>query len=301
MDEPINWHDLEIFHAVLEQGSFSGAARVLGLSQPTVSRHIEGLERRLGRELFMRNGTGLEPSEIALDIGHLVAQMGDRMFAIQRTLDGRETSPAGIVTVSLPYAFGGIVLATALDGFHLHYPDISIDLKFGPPQSDLGRRETDIDLRWDRPVEPDVITRGIGAFHMGIFASERYLERYGRPEKPKDLNDHCFPYVDEPLMGIILESMARLDIRPTRFLFRCSGNTMLAAVLCLQGNTLNLYPLSLEPPSLQRVVPEYRFISPDFWLTMHGGLRRNRPIRAVWDWLVEHLPVFFEQTRSAGG
>jgi DNA-binding transcriptional LysR family regulator len=114
MDEPINWHDLEIFHAVMEQGSFSGAARVLGLSQPTVSRHIEGLERRLGRELFMRNGAGLEPT------------------------------------------------------------------------------------------------------------------------------------------------------------------------------------------SLHRVVPEYRFISPDFWLTMHGGLRRNRPIRAVWDWLVEHLPVTFEQTRSAG-
>ena len=47
MDAPLNWHDLEIFHAVLEEGSFSAAARALGLSQPTISRHIEVLERKL--------------------------------------------------------------------------------------------------------------------------------------------------------------------------------------------------------------------------------------------------------------
>ena len=74
MDEPLNWHDLEIFHAVLEQGSFSAAARELGLSQPTVSRHIEQLERTLGKELFTRTSTGLTPSELALDLGHYAGQ-----------------------------------------------------------------------------------------------------------------------------------------------------------------------------------------------------------------------------------
>jgi hypothetical protein len=49
MNVPVNWHDPESSHGVLEQGGFSGAAREPGLSQPTVSRHIEGLERSLGR------------------------------------------------------------------------------------------------------------------------------------------------------------------------------------------------------------------------------------------------------------
>ena len=74
MDEPINWHDLEIFHAVLEAGSFSGAARSLGLSQPTVGRHIEALERTLGKELFTRTSSGLEPSEIAQSLGKHAAR-----------------------------------------------------------------------------------------------------------------------------------------------------------------------------------------------------------------------------------
>ncbi len=140
MDDPINWHDLEILHVVLEQGSFSQAARASGLSQPTVSRHIEALEQRLGKELFVRTSTGLEPSEIALTLGQHTAQMSEGMFAVQRTLDGKEEAPRGLVTVSMPYGFGGILLARALAGFHQRYPDISIDLKFGPPQSDLGPR-----------------------------------------------------------------------------------------------------------------------------------------------------------------
>ena len=129
MDEAINWHDLEIFHAVLEQGSFSGAARALGLSQPTVSRHIEALERSLGKELFARTGTGLEPSELALALGEHAARMNDGMYGIQRVLDGKEEAPRGVVTISLPHGFGGIPLALSLVGFHDHYPDIAIDLK----------------------------------------------------------------------------------------------------------------------------------------------------------------------------
>lgn len=299
MSDSLNWHDLEILHAVLEHKSFSGAARFLGLSQPTVSRHVDALERKLGRELFLRGHAGPEPNELALSLAGHTARMNEGMFAIQRALDGKEAVPEGIVTLSMPYGLGGVPVAQALIGFHEHYPDISIDLKTGPLQSNLGRREADIDLRWEAPSEPEVITRPLGCFHLGMYATPGYLERLGTPRCPADLRDHYFPFVDDVLMQRILASLKAAGIEPRRYPFRCSGNLMLAAILCTMGFTLNLWPLSLEPATVQRVMPDLHMESPAMWMTMHSSLRRNARIRAVWDWLTGHLPGVFELTRTA--
>ncbi len=298
VSEFINWHDLEILHAVLEQGSFSGAARTLGLSQPTVSRHIDGLERRLGKELFARANGTLEPSDLARNLGEHTTGMNEGMFAIRRVLDGAEEKPQGIVNLSLPYGFGGMVLVEVLADFHLHYPGISIDLKLGPPQSNLGRREADIDLRWQAPTEPEIVHKRLGSFHMGLFAAQSYIERHGEPRSHAELVDHYFPYADEGIMQLILDSLDEHGGRPGRFPFRCSGNLMLAATMSIMGVTINVFPLTLQPATLVRLLPAYHFTSPEFWLTMHSGLRRNSAIRAVWDWLVDRMPPLLARTRA---
>jgi DNA-binding transcriptional LysR family regulator len=298
MDDPINWHDLEIFHAVLEQRSFSGAARVLGISQPTVSRHIDSLEQSLGRELFTRTSGGLEPSTVALDLGQYAMQMSEGMFGIRRVLDGKEEAPQGIVTISLPHGIGGIPLARAFDGFHEHYPDIAIDLKFGPPQNNLGRREADIDVRLQEPTEPELICKSMGSIHFGIYAAESYLQRHGLPRQPADLNEHFLPYADEYLMEPVLKSLAEFGVEPRRFPFHCSGNTVLAQVLGYMGVTLSMIPIGLEHSSMQRLFPQYHWSAPPLWLNMHSSLRRNVRIRVVWDWLMEYLPRIIENTRS---
>lgn len=297
MDEPINWHDLEIFHAVLEQGSFSAAARALGLSQPTVSRHIEGLERSLGKELFTRTAAGLEPSELALALGEHAARMSDGMYAIQRVLDGKEEAPRGIVTISLPHGFGGLPLAVTLVGFHDHYPDISIDLKFGPPQTDLSRREADIDLRMVQPTEQDVIGVCLGAIRFGIYATDDYIQRHGTPLKADDLLHHLLPATDDFVMAPFLKSLSEFGVEPRHFPIRCTGNTMLVQLLGNMGITLGAVPIGLEWPSMQRVLPEYHWETPPLWLTMHSGLRRNTRIRVAWDWFRERLPSVLEATR----
>lgn len=299
MKDAINWHDLEILHAVLEHGSFSGAARSLGLSQPTVSRHIEALERSLGKELFTRGNGGLEPSRMALDLGEHTAGMNEGMFAIRRVLDGKEEAPSGIVTVSLPHGIGGVPLARALEDCNRRYPEISIDLKFGPPQSNLGHREADIDLRMSEPTEPDLIRLCMGSLHFGLYASDHYLQRYGMPASPADLNEHLLPYADDFLMEPILQSLAEFGVHPRRFPFRCSGNTTLTLILAYMGVTMGMSPIGAEFRDMRRIFPAYRWETPPMWLTMHSSLRRNARIRAVWEWLVEHLPPQHEQTRSA--
>lgn len=299
MAESLNWSDLEIFHAVLEHGSFSAAARELGMSQPTVSRHIEALERKLGRELFVRAPGGLAPSALARDLGQRTADMSEGMFAARRLLDGHREIPQGIVALSLPYGMGGLVLLQALKGFELAYPEVSIDLRFGPPQNNLGRREADIDLRWTEPTEPEVISLSMGTWHFGLYAAPEYLERYGTPHTAEDLNEHLFPYVEEGVMKIWLEALAEHGITPRRFPFRCTGNLLLQAFMGIDGRTLGAMPVNLHSPTTVRVLPELSIASPPIWLAMHSALRRNAAIRAVWDWLVEHMPRIMQMTRES--
>lgn len=298
MDGQINWHDLEIFHAVLDAGSFSAAARQLDLSQPTVSRHIEALEQKLGRELFTRARSGLEPSELALTLGQHAARMSEGMYAIQRTLDGEEEKPGGLVTLTLAHGFGSIPVALCLDDFHVEYPDISIDLKFGAVRNDLGRRESDIDVRWEKPSEAELISRSMGPLHFGLYASPRYLQRYGVPEGPEDLDEHMFPYGDPELMGLVIDSMVEYGFNPRRFPFRTSRNMMMTHVLGSMGITLSMAPVGLAPQNMTRVVPDYRWATQGMWLTMHSALRRNTRIRVVWERLVERLPAIIASTRG---
>jgi DNA-binding transcriptional LysR family regulator len=299
MDEAINWHDMEILHAVLQQRSFSEAARALGLSQPTVSRHIDALERALGRELFVRTTSGLEPSDLALSLGEHARDMSDSMFAIERVLDGEQALPEGIVTLGLPYGFGGLPMALALQDLHQHYPGLSIDLKAGPPENDLGHRETDIDVRWEKPSQADLITRSMGSIHFGLYATESYIARHGCPEAIGDLREHMFPFVEPALMSEVLASLKRAGAEPRHFPFRCSGNTMLSLLLGNQGLTLAMAPCGLQDPHQRRLCPDYHWEAPILWLTMHAGLRRNAPIRAVWDWLVGRLPAVIEASHEA--
>ena len=298
MSEQLNWHDLEILHAVLETGSFSGAARDLNLSQPTVSRHIDALERKLGKELFARAHGALQPSKLALDLGDHAAGMNEGMFAIRRVLDGVEEKPQGIVTINLPHGIGGIPVARSLEDFHHQFPDITVDLKFGPPQNNLGRREADIDVRLAEPAEPELICRCVGAVYFGLYATPEYLEQHGVPQKPEELNHHAFPEADDFLMGPVKKSLAEFGTEPQHFPFRCSGNTMLVQVLAYMGITLGLIPIGMGPAFMQRLFPDYRWEAPPLWLTMHSGLRRNAAIRAVWNWLVEQLPLVTARTRG---
>lgn len=298
MDDPLNWHDLEIFHAVLEQGSFSAAARKLGISQPTVSRHIEALEHKLGKQLFVRAAGSLEPSALAQELGQRTADMSEGMFGIRRLLDGHREVPQGIVTLSLPYGMGALVLLHALEGFEHAYPELSIDLRFGPQQSNLGRREADIDLRWSAPAEPDVITIPMGVWRFGLYAAPSYLERYGTPRSVGELGDHLFPYVDEVLMQRMLGEFESHGVTLRRFPYRCTGNLLLQVFMGASGRTLCPMPVNLQSPGTVRVLPHYAFDSPSIWLAMHSAMRRNAAIRAVWNWLAERLPESFRLTRQ---
>ncbi len=301
MNDKLGWQDLEVLNAVMEEGNFSLAARVLGVSQPTVSRHVEQLERKLGKELFTRARSGLQPTGLAHQLATYTSQMSDNAYAIQRALDGIEENPSGVVTIHLPYGFGAHPVVRALTDFHEQYPDIVIEFKNGSLASNLGRREADIDLRWIEPSEPEVVARGLGKFHVAFYASQRFIERYGMPQTGAELSALPWPLVGEVIMDTFKPELEKWGIEPSYYPFHCAGNAYLNPAFSAIGTTIALQPVGIHPPDFKRLLPDVAIPSPEMWLSMHYTMRRNARIRAVWDWLVEHIPAAYAATREDSG
>src|SRR5262245_21213551 len=109
-----SWDLYRTFLAILEEGSLSGAARALGLTQPTIARHLDALEASLGLELFVRTQQGLSPTEAALELGPHAEMLAATTAALLRTASGHGGEVRGAVRISASEVIGVVVLPAIL-------------------------------------------------------------------------------------------------------------------------------------------------------------------------------------------
>ena len=125
MDTPApGWDHFRTFLAVLQQGSLSAAARILGLTQPTAGRHIAALEAALGTSLFSRSQQGLIPTQAAAELRPHAEAMQAAADAFIRTASGEAAAPRGTVRITASETIGAHVLPSMLADFHAQQPGI---------------------------------------------------------------------------------------------------------------------------------------------------------------------------------
>ncbi len=134
-DDPLSMRQLEVFVALVEQGSFTRAARHLGLSQSTVSGHMADLERRLGSRLVDRDRTGVRVTaagdvliQHARDV--LRAEQNARMAVAQ--LNGLLTGRLTVGASSIPAIY---LLPLHLADFHERHPEVGLHVETGDSDS----------------------------------------------------------------------------------------------------------------------------------------------------------------------
>src|SRR5579862_1952257 len=181
-----SWDHYRTLLAVLAEGSLSGAARTLGLGQPTVGRHIETLEEELGAPLFTRSAGGLAPTEAALALRPHAEAMAAAAEALVRTASGEADAVRGVIRVTASDVIGVEVLPPMLAAFHEANPEVVIELNLANRQEDLLRREADIAVRMVRPTQNALLARRVGAVRLGLFAHRRYVEAHGKPLRLDD-------------------------------------------------------------------------------------------------------------------
>jgi DNA-binding transcriptional LysR family regulator len=288
MQRAPSWDELRTFVEVSRDGSLSGAGRRLGLTQPTVGRHIDALEAALGLTLFTRSPRGLTPTPAALALEPHVEAMATAAAALGRAASGEAAADRGAVRVTASDVIGCEVLPPILAAFHAAHPGIAIELALSNRSADLARRDADIAVRMVRPTQSGLVARRIGASRIGLYAHRDYLARFGEPRSLVDLANHCvigFDRDNSSFRGV--GDFARTLTRET-FGFRCDNDlAQLAALRAGAGVGGCQENIARRMPELVAVLPNAFHYALEVWLVMHEDLKATRRVRLLFD----HLAV----------
>lgn len=300
LSEP-SWDFYRTFLAVLEHGSLSAAARELGLTQPTVGRHIDALEQSVGAELFTRSQQGLLPTDTALVLKPYAETLANTTAALLRAASGSKNKVSGTVRVSASEVIGTEVLPPILAKLQAIYPDLIVELSASDTVEDLLQREADIAVRMVAPAQEALLARHIGIISLGLFAHRSYIERYGKPETLEELRRHKLIGFDRQTAYIrmMLKRYPMLD--GASFSFRSDHSIALHNAL-RAGIGIGFYqiPLASRDSTLVQILPEIK-VEIDTWIVMHENLKTSPRCRVTFDALVTGLLDYIKENNVENG
>ncbi len=285
----MDWNLYASFREVMRQGSLSAAARTLGLTQPTLGRHVVALEAALGTALFTRSPQGLAPTAAALDLLPRVDEMHAAAEAAARAVSGGPSGETGVVRITASEIIGGVVLPPILADFRARHPGIVMELMLTNRNEDLLRRDADIAVRMVRPAQSALVARRIGAVGIGLYAHRRYVETYGLPATLEDLADHPVIGFDRDDTALRSVGQGPLITRET-FAFRTDSDlAQLAALRAGVGIGGCQTGIAMEDPDLVPVLPDAVRFELEMWLAMHEDLKPVVRVRLMFEHLAAAL------------
>lgn len=299
MHEP-DWTLLRTFLAVGETGSLSAAARRLGLSQPTVGRHVSDLEAALGVNLFRRGRTGYDLTEKGAALYDRAAPMRDQAAAVARLAAGSSETVSGTVRVAASEIMAAYVLPGIAARLARAEPAIQIEIVASNRIENLLRRDADIAVRMIRPDQLDLVARHVADLPLRIGAATAYLDRRGRPQSPQDLFSHDL--IGQDRADDILRGMAAMGFAIDREAFRLRTDNQIVAWEALKaGNGVGFAQASLIAcePGVEALLPDLPLPVLPMWIALHRDLRHAPRMRRVADFLFAELKAYAAGAPSA--
>jgi DNA-binding transcriptional LysR family regulator len=291
MIEP-DWDSYRSLLAVLEEGSLSAAARRLGLTQPTIGRHIETIEGALGQALFVRSQRGLTPTPAAEALRPYAEALRTNAEALVRAASRRPTQVEGLVRVTASEVIAAEVLPHILKVGYERHPRLQVEVEGSNRNVDLLHRGADIAVRMADPVQQSLLAAKVGDVELGLYATPDYIGRRGPLERIDDAGDHLLigfaretPYIRAMAVG--------LPIPPREaFAFRTDGD--LTAIGALRaGLGIGFCQCGIaRREGWTRMLPDLLTIRLPTWVVMHEDLKASPACRAAFDLLAEGMRAY---------
>lgn len=178
------------FVRVVEAGSFSGAARVLNVGQPAVSKTVAQLEQHLRVKLLLRSTHGLNPTEAGLRFYERARVAIQEAEEAEWAARGAGTGLSGRLRISAAPTFARLHVIPHLPRFLDAHPDLDVDVVLDDRAIDLIAEGIDISLRIGTLVDASVVARKLAVSRRSVLATAEYLARAGMPRTPADLVEH---------------------------------------------------------------------------------------------------------------
>ena len=181
---------IEYFIKVAELGSFTAAAKSVGVPASSISRRIQDLEAELGTSLLSRTTRSVSLTELG---SVYLEQIRPALEALDHAGDlimDRPSAPSGLLRITANPGYGRLLLMPAVHKLRATYPDLIIDIELTDQVYNLASHEVDIAIRATADLPERAIARKLASADMRLVASPAYIERYGHPRTLEDLKTH---------------------------------------------------------------------------------------------------------------
>lgn len=183
----MDFNEVAIFIEVIQAGSFSQAAKKLGMPNSTVSAKISSLERRLGITLIQRTTRKLNITPAGDAYYKRCMQGLEEIKAAEAEIANVQGEPQGLLRVTAPTELGGSVLPALISEYTKKYPKVRVEILLTDRRVDLLSENVDLAIRAGEMKDSSLMAKRIGSIYFAPFASPKYLKQKGTPSHPREL------------------------------------------------------------------------------------------------------------------
>lgn len=276
----MTWDDIGTFLAIARARSLSGAARVLGVGQSTMSRRLDALEQRAGARLLQKTPQGYELTPLGEALLGNAERMEAEAIAVERVVQGRDVALSGVVRITTVEIIATRLLPPAIAALQARHPGISVDVMPETRSFSLSKREADVAIRMARFEGNELVSRRIGMLANALYASPDYLAAHGVPGHND--GDHAIVTVLEDQAHLPEVRWLHDRLPRARIALRSnSRDVQLAAARAGLGVVCLSRYLADREPGLVRIAEAGPGPKREIWLGVHGDLRHMPRIRAL--------------------
>ena len=279
----MNWEDLRYFQAIAQAGTLSGAARMLGVDNATVSRRLAALEQSLKVRLVERLVREARLTEVGHQVLEQVTLMEASALAAQRIVLAASSQEHGKVRITAPPILARHFLAPNLRRMSERHPQVQLSILSESQIVSLSRLDADLALRLSPPIEDSDVAQKVGRMNFGLYAA------------------HDYPHTQQPdAWEFIAYTERQTDFAHRRWLYQVIGERK---VVCEVTDLSNQYEAACSgvgvaglpcfigdtDPRLQRLPAPPAALALDVWIALHPERRHDKLVRNAMRHITELL------------
>ncbi|CAN7396359.1 MULTISPECIES: LysR family transcriptional regulator [unclassified Variovorax] len=282
---------IETFAAVVETGSFSGAARRLNVGQPAVSKSIAQLEERLGVQLLLRSSRSLTPTEAGQTYYGYARRAIDEAEEADLAARGASASLTGRIRVSAAVTFARLHIVPRLGDFLNLHPALSVDVVLDDRNVDLMEEGIDVALRMGDLPDSGMTARKIAQAPRCVVGTPAYFAAHGQPKAPGDLAQHEAVIYTQRGGGAswrFAKDGAEVSVVVTGRVQVTAAEGVRAAVLADLGIAIAsewMFAPELANGTVRRVLTDWDLPVIDLWAVYPSGRKSSAKARAFVDFV----------------
>lgn len=284
-----------IFTHVVESGSFSGAARRLGIAKSAISKHVSQLEQNIGVRLLHRTTRSLSLTDVGETYFQNCVRLKTVLEEAKQCTRALQDEPRGMLRISCPSSFGIEHITPLLNTFLQQYPELNAELLLDDNVVDMTKSGIDLAIRVGWLPDSSLRARKLKDTPRLLCASPDYIERMGLPEKPQDLIQHewvIFTLLPTPHHYTFTKNKKSKDIKIKGRIKTNNGNavrTLLLEGAGISGLSDFLVAKDLKKGTLIHLLPDYHIAEAGIYAVYQNQKLQQAKVRKFIDFIAERI------------